>query len=185
MKIRTVAGLTDEMFFDLCQANSQLSLERDRHGNILVMASTGSDTGAYNADLNGQIWYWNRQTGAGYVFDSSTGFTLPDGAVRSPDVSWIAKDRWEKLSNAERSRFAPLTPDLVIEVRSESDSLAELQQKMEEYRENGARLGWLIDRFEKKAYVYHEDGMTETREEENLKLSGGKVLPGLEVSAGW
>ncbi len=185
LKIRTVAGLTDEMFFDLCRANSQLSLERDKHGNIVVMAPTGSDTGSYNADLTGQIWYWNRKTGAGYVFDSSTGFMLPDGAVRSPDASWIAKERWEHLSQEERSRFAPITPDLVIEVRSESDSLKELQEKMEEYRKNGTRLGWLIDRANKKAYIYQADGTICIVEGEKSILSGEDVMPGLEVDPGW
>ncbi len=173
------------MFFDLCQANSQLNLERDRHGNIVVIAPTGSDTGFYNADLSGQIWFWNRKAGAGYVFDSSTGFTLPDGAVRSPDVSWIAKGRWERLSEEERSRFAPITPDLVIEVRSENDSLKELQEKMEEYRENGARLGWLIDRANKKVCVYRADGTTVVKDEAKLRLSGEDVMPGLEVDPGW
>lgn len=173
------------MFFDLCQTNSQLNLERDRHRNIVVMAPTGSDTGSYNADLSGQIWFWNRKTGAGYVFDSSTGFLLPDGAVRSPDASWIAKDRWERLSHEERSRFAPVTPDLVIEVRSESDSLKELQEKMEEYRKNGTRLGWLIDRANKKVYVYRADGTMVIRDEEKLRLSGEDVMPGLEVDPGW
>lgn len=185
LKIRTVAGLTDEMFFDLCRANSQLNLERDRHGNIVVMATTGSDTGNYNFELSFQLGIWNRKTGAGYVFDSSTGFTLPDGAVRSPDVSWIAKDRWERLSAEERSRFAPITPDLVIEVRSESDSLKELQEKMEEYGENGARLGWLIDWFGKKAYIYRADGTTVIKDDEKLRLSGEDVMPGLEVDPGW
>lgn len=173
------------MFFDLCQANSQLNLERDRHGNIVVMAPTGSDTGNYNFELSFQLGIWNRKTGAGYVFDSSTGFMLPDGAVRSPDASWIAKERWESLSHEERSRFAPITPDLVIEVRSESDSLKELQEKMEEYRKNGARLGWLIDRSSKKAYIYRADGTTVIKDEEKLRLSGEEVMPGLEVDPGW
>lgn len=185
IKIKTVAGLNDEMFFDLCQANAQLNLERDRHGNIMVMAPTGSDTGNYNFELSFQLGYWNRQTRAGYVFDSSTGFTLPNGAVRSPDVSWIAKDRWERLTPEQRSRFAPITPDLVIEVKSESDSLSELQAKMEEYRENGARLGWLIDRFNKEIYIYRANGTTGSVRGLAVKLNGEDVMPGLEVDPAW
>jgi len=149
LKINSIAKFTDDMFFDLCQANSQLLLERDKEGNIIVMAPTGSDTGFYNSDINGQIWLWNRQSKAGFVFDSSAGFTLPDGAVRSPDVSWIAEERWEAILEADRTKFAPICPDLVVEVVSASDNLLDLKRKMEEYRSNGCKLGWLIDRFNK------------------------------------
>ena len=178
--IRPVAGLTEDMFFDLCQANEQLFMERDKDGNIIVMAPTGSDTGFYNSDINGQIWSWNRQSQAGFVFDSSTGFTLPNGAVRSPDVSWIAKARYESLSAEDRKKFAPICPDLVIEVRSVSYSLADLKEKMEEYRSNGSRLGWLIDRIGKKIYIYRENGVVETKNIPAI-LNGGNLLPGLNV----
>ncbi|WP_247233332.1 Uma2 family endonuclease [Telluribacter sp. SYSU D00476] len=180
-RIKTVEGLTDELFFDLCQANSELRMERDRHGNIIVMAPTGADTGHFNADINGQLWYWNRQTGLGYVFDSSAGFTLPDGAVRSPDVSWIAKDRWESLTEKERQKFAPLCPDFIVEVRSLSDSLADLQAKMEAYQANGCRLGWLIDRPGNAVYIYRRHNSPEIVRNEPVRLSGEDVLPGLEI----
>ena len=174
--IRSVAGLTDEMFFDLCQANSQLFLERDKEGNIIVMAPTGSDTGFYNSDINGQIWLWNRHSKAGYVFDSSSGFTLPNGAVRSPDVSWINKNKWEALAEADRKKFAPVCPDLVVEVMSLSDSLSDLKNKMEEYISNGSSLGWLIDRVHKQVYIYRADGSMELKKEKSIKLSGEEVL---------
>ncbi|GAB2780731.1 Uma2 family endonuclease [Rhabdobacter roseus] len=185
LKIRSVAGMTDDMFFDLCQANSQLLMERDKHGNIIVMAPTGSDTGNYNFELGFQLGLWNRETGLGYVFDSSAGFTLPDSAVRSPDVSWIVKDRWEALTDTERSRFAPICPDLVVEVRSASDSLPDLQRKMEAYRANGARLGWLIDRENKQVFVYRADGSIEIKKGTSLQISGEEVLPGLTVEVGF
>lgn len=178
--IRPMAGLTEDMFFDLCQANEQLFMERDKDGNIIVMAPTGSDAGFYNSDINGQIWSWNRLTKAGYVFDSSTGFTLPNGAVRSPDVSWIVKSRYEALSASDRKKFAPVCPDLVIEVRSQSDNLTDLKEKMEEYRDNGSKLGWLIDQIGKKIYIYRENGVNETKNIPAI-LNGEDLLPGLNV----
>ena len=174
--IRSVAGLTDEMFFDLCQANSQLFLERDKEGNIIVMAPTGSDTGNYNFEFGFELGIWNRRTKAGYVFDSSSGFTLPNGAVRSPNVSWINKNKWEALAEADRKKFAPVCPDLVVEVMSLSDSLSDLKNKMEEYISNGSSLGWLIDRVHRQVYIYRADGSTELKKGKSIKLSGEEVL---------
>ncbi|REA58486.1 Uma2 family endonuclease [Dyadobacter luteus] len=181
LKINSIATFTEDMFFDLCQANSQLLLERDKEGNIIVMAPTGSDTGFYNSDINGQIWLWNRHSKAGYVFDSSAGFTLPDGSVRSPDVSWIARERWEAISETDRFKFAPICPDLVVEVVSVNDNLSDLKRKMEEYLSNGCKLGWLIDRYNKTAYIYHGNGSTETKVGKDTKLSGEDLLVGLMV----
>lgn len=182
LKIHSIAKFTDDMFFDLCQANSQLLLERDKEGNIIVMAPTGSDTGYYNSDINGQIWLWNRQTKAGYVFDSSTGFTLPNGAVRSPDVSWIEKDRWESLPESERSKFASICPDVVVEVMSASDNLSDLKLKMEEYISNGSKLGWLINRTAKEVYIYRNNASTYQK---SGKVSGEDILPGLLLDLGF
>jgi Uma2 family endonuclease len=181
LKINSIATFTEDMFFDLCLANSQLLLERDKQGNIIVMAPTGSDTGFYNSDINGQIWLWNRTYKAGFVFDSSAGFTLPDGAVRSPDVSWISKERWEAVGESDRNRFAPICPDLVVEVVSENDSIVDLKRKMEEYRFNGCKLGWLIDRYNKTVYIYREDGSTEEKAGKGTKLSGEELLRELWV----
>jgi len=185
LKIRSIAEFTDDMFFDLCQANAQLFLERDKDGNIIVMAPTGSDTGNYNFELSFELGLWNRKTKAGYIFDSSTGFTLPNGAVRSPDVSWIAKDKWEALSEKDRSRFAHICPDLVVEVMSSSDNLSELKNKMEEYRSNGCRLGWLIDRANKQVHIYRADGSVEVKDGKKVKLSGEDILDGLLVNTGF
>ncbi|SEJ71520.1 Endonuclease, Uma2 family (restriction endonuclease fold) [Dyadobacter koreensis] len=179
--IRPVAGLTEDMFFDLCQANEQLCMERDKDGNIIVMAPTGSDTGNYNFEFGLELGLWNRETKLGYVFDSSSGFTLPNGAVRSPDLSWISKSRWEALTEADRKKFAPICPDLVVEVRSLSDDISDLHDKMREYQLNGCLLGWLIDRINKKIHIYRQDGSVEVKVNIPVKLSGEDILPGLIV----
>ncbi len=178
--IRPVAGLNEDMFFDLCQANAQLLMERDKDGNIIVMAPTGSDTGNYNFEFGLELGLWNRKTGAGFVFDSSSGFTLPDGAVRSPDLSWISKSKWEALPETERRKFARICPDLVVEIMSMSDDLDDLQDKMKEYQTNGCSLGWLIDRIGKKVYIYRKDGSVESKVLP-AQLSGEDLLPGLIV----
>ncbi len=177
--LKTVDGLTEEMFFDLCQANSELRMERDQHGNIIVMSPTGMSTGNYNIEFGYEIVYWNRQTKLGYLFDSSSGYTLPNGAVRSPDLSWIPKDRWESLPKNEQKIFTHTFPDFAVEIRSESDRMEDLKKKMEEYRANGCRLGWLIDRKGKAVHIYRIDGSTEIRKGESVELSGEDVLPGL------
>lgn len=179
--LKTVDGMTEEMFFDLCQANSELRMERDQYGNIIIMSPTGMSTGNFNFDFGGQIWLWNRENKLGYAFDSSTGYTLPNGAVRSPDVSWIAKERWESIPEIERKGFTHTYPDFAVEIRSETDRLKDLKAKMEEYRANGCRLGWLIDRQGQAAHIYRADGTVEIVRGETLKLSGEDVLPGLVV----
>ncbi len=179
--IKTVDGMTEEMFFDLCQANSALRMERDQHGNMIVMSPTRMSTGNFNAELILEIALWNRETQLGYVFDSSSGYTLPNGAIRSPDVSWIAKDRWESLPLAEQKIFTHTYPDFAVEIRSESDRLADLKAKMEEYRANGCRLGWLIDRQGKAVHSYRADGGIEIVKGEAVALSGEEVLVGLVV----
>ncbi len=133
--------MTEEMFFDLCQANSELRMERDQYGNIIIMSPTGMSTGNFNFEFNGQVWLWNHQTKLGYAFDSSAGYTLPNGAVRSPDVSWIAKERWESIPEDDRKVFTHTYPDFAVEIRSETDRMKDLKAKMEEYRANGCRTG--------------------------------------------
>ncbi|HEV7348429.1 Uma2 family endonuclease [Telluribacter sp.] len=184
-KIKTVEGLTDDLFFDLCQANSELRMERDQHGNIIVMSPTGTDTGHFNLGISAKIWFWNDRSKLGFAFDSSTGFTLPNSAVRSPDASWVSKSRWESLSKSAQERFAPICPDFVVEVRSRTDRLPDLQSKMEEYRENGCRLGWLIDRQDKTVHIYRAAGSVEIVTGESVTLSGEEVLPGLVMEVRW
>ena len=171
----------DDFFFALCQANEMTKLERDANGNIILMPPTGTDTGRYNADVSGEIWSWNRRTKLGYAFDSSTGFKLPNSAVRSPDVAWVSKGKWDALSEKDRQGFALLCPDFVVEIRSTSDDLKVLKDKMEEYRQNGVRLGWLIDRAGKQVFIYRENGSIEIKQGTRITLSGEDVLPELTI----
>jgi Uma2 family endonuclease len=172
--------ISHEQFVQLAWVNQNLQLERTATGELIVMPPTGSDTGNKNADILGQLWLWNRQTQLGQIFDSSSGFHLPNGADRSPDVSWIGQDRWDTLTPEEKSGFAPLCPDFVLELRSKHDSLESLQQKMQEYQENGAKLGWLIDRNRKKVEIYRPKKSVEVQNSPN-SLSGEDLLPGFTL----
>ena len=137
--------LTREQFFQFCQLNSEVRIERTADGEITVMPPTGGEAGARNMRVGVQVAHWADADGSGVVFDSSTGFELPNGAVRSPDVAWVLRSRLARLSTEEKRRFLPLCPDFIIELCSPSDSLAYVERKMQEYQANGARLGWLID----------------------------------------
>jgi Uma2 family endonuclease len=144
----------EDEFYDFCMLNRDLNLELTSEGDLIIMPPTGGQTGNRNFELIGSFAAWARQDGTGKGFDSSTLFSLPNGAKRSPDLAWVKKERWEALTDRERQRFSPLCPDFVVELRSPSDSLKRLRKKMEEYVANGAQLGWLIDPFERKVYVY-------------------------------
>lgn len=171
-------NMTDEAFKHFCAANPDLRIEQDKDKNVIVMAPTYSQTGLYNLKLATKVEIWNEDTNLGYTFDSSTGFKLPNGAKRSPDVSWIAKERWESLSPEEQEDFAPICPDFTIELRSKTDRLKKVKAKIEEYIENGCRLGWLIDPIEKQAHIYRQNGSIEIINGFDNKLSGEDVLPG-------
>jgi Uma2 family endonuclease len=177
--------LTDEQFFELCSANRDMRFERSADGELIIMAPTGWGTGNKNAEISGQLWAWNRQRELGKVFDSSTGFRLPNGADRSPDASWVSKDRLEAL-NPDPAKFLPLAPDFVVELRSQSDTLEPLQTKMREYIENGVRLGWLIDPKNKRVEIYRPGQEVEVLASP-VSLSGEEVLPGfrLDLSPLW
>lgn len=149
--------ITDEQFYLLCQANPDLRIERSATGELIIMPPTGGDGDARSLSVGAQLWIWNEQSQLGIAFDSSTGFRLPNGADRSPDAAWVAKDRWDKLSPEQRRQFPPLCPDFVIEVRSASDDLKPIQNKMNEYITNGAKLGWLIDPSNRCIEVYEPD----------------------------
>ena len=161
LNVEAFGPLSDDEFFDFCQANELLRIERDAQQRIIIMAPTGSFSGNRNANLSADFVIWNRNKQRGYVFDSSAGFKLSNGATRSPDVSFILKERWEALSEDEQEKFAPLCPDFVLELHSKNDSVRDLQGKMEEYLANGASFGWLVDSYERKVYVYdHQRAMT-------------------------
>ena len=146
--------MTSQQFYAFCRENPDLRIERTAQGEVTVMPPAFSDTGSRNFEIAVEVGIWARQDGTGRGFDSSTGFTLPNGAMRSPDTSWIKLDRWNALSAEQKSSFAPICPDFVIELRSSSDTLASLQDKMQEYIENGVQLGLLIDRKNKTVRVY-------------------------------
>lgn len=180
-RIKLSIDLTDEQFFDLCQRNRDYRFERTTSGELLIMSPTGSETGNRNIELAYQLQAWSRQNNLGIAFDSSTGFKLPNGAERSPDVSWIRRERWEALTPKQRKKFAPICPDFVVELRSETDSLKELQEKMREYRDNGAKLGWLIDRKNKRVEIYRSGEDVEILNSP-ATLSGEDVLPGFVLN---
>jgi Uma2 family endonuclease len=176
ISLESVIEMSDEQFFQLCQKNRDLRFERSSKGDITIMAPAGSDTGMCNSNFNGYLWSWNQRTKLGFTFDSSTGFTLPNGANRSPDASWILKERWEAITPEQRSRFAPICPDFVMELMSPSDSLKVTQAKMQEYQENGARLGWLINRRDREVEIYRIGQPVEILYFPTI-LSGENVLP--------
>lgn len=172
--------LTDEQFFQLCQDNEDLKLELTVEGELIIMPPTGGTTGSRNAKITYQITGWAIKDGAGLSFDSSTMFCLPNGAKRSPDAAWVRHERWDALSEKERETFVPLCPDFVLELRSATDRLLFLQDKMQEYIANGAQLGLLIDPKSKQAYVYRPNQPVE-RLDNPQTISGDPVLPGFAL----
>jgi len=170
--------LTDEQFFQLCIDNRDLRFERTASGGLIIMPPTGSETGNFNIDLSYQLQSWSRQNKhLGIAFDSSTGFKLPDGTDISPDGAWIRRDRWDALTAEEKKKFAPICPDFVVELRSTTDSLETLRAKMKVYVKNGARLGWLLDRKNRKVEISRQGREVEILDEP-ATLSGEDVLPG-------
>lgn len=186
LRPRPAIELTENQFFELCRLNRELRIERNAAGDLLIMPPAGSETGGRNSNIAWQLVDWSRKDGSGVTFDSSAGFTLPNGAVRSPDAAWIERSRWERLPREQRDRFAPICPDFVLELRSPSDALRDLQAKMQEYLDNGARLGWLLDPEPRHAYVYIP-GVPVERLDDPATLSGGEVLPGfvLDLAEIW
>ncbi len=177
----SVIDLTDEQFYQLCQKNRDLKFERSATGELIIMAPTGGDTGRSNFEIAVELGIWNHQTKLGVAFDSSTGFKLPNGANRSPDVAWIQQARWDALTPKQRAGFIPLCPDFVIELLSPSDRLTTVQEKMQEYCANGARLGWLIDRSAQQVEIYRPDCHVEIVKAP-ATLTGEEVLPGFVLN---
>lgn len=176
LNLEPLVSLTDDAFYALCQANPEVKLERTSIGELIVMPPTGGETGNRNIELAFQLQAWSRQNKLGVAFDSSTMFQLPNGAYRSPDAAWIGLERWEALTPEGREAFPPLCPDFIVELRSPSDSLRSLQDKMQEYIDNGARLGWLINPQSQQVEIYRP-----CLEKEVLlaptSLSGEQLLP--------
>ncbi|MEG3848994.1 Uma2 family endonuclease [Microcoleus sp. herbarium19] len=181
LNVPTAVGITDEQFYQLSLANEEWRFELTAEGELIVMSPTGGESGIRNSDMNLDLGSWNRQTQLGKVFDSSTVFRLPNGAKRSPDASWVLRERWEALSIEDKRKFPPLCPDFVMELRSQTDSLEKLRLKMLDYRANGCRLGWLIDPQTPLVEIYRLDRDVETINfsfDQPPTLSGEDVLPG-------
>jgi Uma2 family endonuclease len=179
--------MTDEQFFEFCQVNRDLRIERNKFGELVIMPPTGSETGNREINISGQLWVWSEQDGTGITFSSSTGFKLSTGAERSPDASWIKLERWNSLSPEQQQKFAPICPDFVVELKSPSDNLQTFKEKMEEYmNEPGIQLGWLIDRKQGKVYIYRP-GLSEECLDNPASVSGDPILPGfiLNMSKVW
>lgn len=169
--------MTDVEFFRFCQLNRDWRIERTHDGDLIVMPPASSDSGRRNFSLTAQLAAWSRNDGTGVGFDSSAGFRLPNGATRSPDASWVKRDRWLALTDDQRQAFATLTPDFVAELRSKTDSLADLRSKMREYIDNGARLGWLVDPMARRVEVYRP-GEEPVLMDQPTTISADPILPG-------
>ena len=173
--------LTKKQFARLCQENRDLRFELTAQQELVIMPPAGSETGWRNGILTSYLVTWARSDRTGLAFDSSAGFTLPNSAIRSPDATWVRRERWSALSQDQRKEFAPLCPDFVVELRSPTDRLSDLQYKMQEYSDNGARLGWLIDPIDKRVYVYRPGQPVELLDNP-ATLSGDPALLGFVLS---
>jgi Uma2 family endonuclease len=169
--------LSDDQFYQLCQINEYYKFEETAKDELIILPPSNLITGNREAELNGNLMIWNRQSKLGKVFSSSTVFTLPNGGKRSPDVAWIANERWDSLTIQEKEKFAKICPDSVIELRSRTDSLSQLQEKMQEYLNSGLRLGWLIDPQNQQVEIYRQNQSVEIVSLPT-SLSGENVLPG-------
>ncbi len=186
LRVRPALEVTEDQFFALCQLNCDLRIERTAKGEWVIMPPTGGGTGRRNADITIQLGLWAKRDGTGVTFDSSTGFRLPDGAVLSPDAAWMPATRLAQIRPEDYEKFIPACPDFVLELRSPSDRLSDVQDKMAAYLANGARLGWLVDPVRRRVYVYRPDAPMERLEHPDT-VSGEPVLPGfvLDLRSVW
>lgn len=177
LDLRPILELTDEQFEQICRSNPDLKFERTAKGELVVVALTGGETGRRNIKLSARLETWSDAAGLGVAFDSSTGFRLPNGAIRSPDAAWICLERWESLTPEQRKKIVPLCPDFLVELRSPNDELEDLQAKMQEYLANGLKLGWLLDPDTQTVEIYRPDLGVEILTNPT-DLTGEDVLPG-------
>ena len=186
LQMSPAIDMTDEQFFAFCQQNRDYRIERNATGEITIMPPTGSETGNRNFDLIVQLGIWTRQNGTGIGFDSSAGFTLPNGAMKSSDAACIKLEKWHSLTPEQQQKFAPICPDFIIELRSPSDNLQPLKDQLQEYIDNGVSLGWLIDRKNRKVYIYRPNSEVECLDNP-ATLSGESILPEfvLQLSTIW
>jgi Uma2 family endonuclease len=177
LRLAPVVELSDDQLLALCEINHELWIERNARGELLLMPPVGGETGNRELEIASQLWIWAKRDGTGVAFGPSTGFLLPNGAMRAADGAWAPRARWEALTPEARKGFLPFCPDFVVELRSPSDRLRNLQDKLAEWIANGAHLGWLIDRETRHVYVYRPDAPVE-RLDAPATLSAAPVLPG-------
>ena len=181
-RIMVSPPMSDEAFFEFCQANKSKRIERTKNKEIIIMDPVGGESGYYENNVSYHLTSWNVRKKVGLVFSPSTGFTLPSGAIKSADAAWLRLETWAAIPLSDRKRFAHVCPDFIIEIRSESDSIAELLEKMAEWIENGVQLGWLIDPKDKKAYIFRANGTIDELVGFDKTLSGENVLEGFELN---
>jgi Uma2 family endonuclease len=177
LKLTPVINLTDDQLFELCQLNRDWRIEYTVQGELIVMPPTGGKTGSQNAEITFQVQLWTRGDQSGVAFDSSTGFKLPNGATRSPDAAWVRRSRLAGLTREQKQKFLPLCPDFAIELRSPTDNLQAVLNKMQEYLDNGAQLGWLLDPLTRRVHVYLPQRPPEILEAPTM-VSADPLLPG-------
>ena len=180
LNLDSITSLNREQFYQLCLNNPDLNLERNPQGELIIMSPVGAESGEKEANLIFKIALWNEQKKLGEVFSSSTIFSLPNGGDRSPDVAWLSVEKWESLTEQEREGFPPICPDFVIELRSKSDRLKPLQEKMQEYLNSGLQLGWLINPQDKTVEIYRPNQLVEIVKMP-VNLSGENILPDLSI----
>lgn len=177
LKLKPAINLTDDQLFELCQLNRDWRIEYTAQGELIVMPPTGGETGSQNAEITFQVQSWTRGNQTGVAFDSSTGFKLPNGAARSPDAAWVRRSRLAGLTREQKQKFLPLCPDFAIELRSPTDNLRAVLDKMQEYLDNGAQLGWLLDPLTRRVHVYLPQRSPEILEAPST-ISADPLLPG-------
>ncbi|WPP48459.1 Uma2 family endonuclease [Catalinimonas niigatensis] len=173
--------MSDDEFFNFCQANPDLNIERSAQREIMIMSPTGSISGNINAGINAQLYLWNEKNKLGITFDSSTGFTLPDQSVKSPDAAWLSLEKWQKLSPEEQEKFAPVCPEFVVELKSKNDRLDDLQEKMKSWIKNGTQLAWLIVPESETVYIHRVSEEVYAHQGFDAPLSAEPALPGFAL----
>jgi Uma2 family endonuclease len=181
VNLQPTFDLSEDQFEQICNNNRDLKFERTARGGLVIMALTGGETGRRNIKLSARLENWNEQANLGVAFDSSTGFRLPNGAIRSPDAAWVSQARWEALTPAQRQKWVPLCPDFLVELKSTSDDIEDLRLKMQEYVENGLPLGWLLDPETQIVEVYRADRPTEILNNPP-SLSTESIMPGFVLN---
>lgn len=179
LRFRPETPMSDEELMRFCAANDAVRVERDANGEILAKPLAGCRTSRQNVAITSALGEWSRRDGRGYAF-ANAGFTLPDGSMRGTYTAWIESMRWDSLSKRDKDRFSPICPDFIIELRSQSDSLSELEAKMEQWIANGAKIAWLVDPERQVVAIYCSDDEPEVLHHPT-SVQGNGVVAGFEL----